>query len=85
MRLPDIRPGIERVYDRLKMSRRQQLFAKFFTVGLLMAVGAAGVIAGLPLLGLMIASESVVGVIICSLSVSFGAAFCLAGYLWFTL
>lgn len=85
MDLHNIHSAIQPYWERLKLSPKQKLFTKFFTVGVLMAFGAAGVISGVFLLGLMVASQSIIGIIISALSVSFGAGFVIAGYLWFTL
>jgi hypothetical protein len=85
MNLPDVRSRIRPYLNRLKLSPKQRLLSKFFCVGLLMAIGAAGVIAGLPLLGLMVASGMIVGVVLSAVSVAFGASLVVAGYIWFTL
>jgi hypothetical protein len=85
MQLLHIRSRIRPYWEQLKLSPKQKLLLKFFGVGILMALGAAGVIAGLPLLALMVVAKSIVGIIVSALAVAFGAALVLAGYLWFTL
>jgi hypothetical protein len=89
MRLSDIGSGISdysrSVLSRVTFSAKQVLFAKFFLVGLAMAFGAGGVIAGFPLLGLMVMEQAIIGIIISALTISLGAMITIGGYLWFTL
>jgi VIT1/CCC1 family predicted Fe2+/Mn2+ transporter len=50
-----------------------------------MTIGAAGVIAGLPILLLMVlGTQSITGIVVSSLAISFGLALVLTGYFWFT-
>jgi hypothetical protein len=76
---------IVQLWEWLKLSPKQKLFVKFISVGILMSIGGAGIVAGLPLLAVMMLEYSVVGVIVSALSVSFGLALVVAGYLWFTI
>lgn len=85
MELPDIRPHLRKLRARLTVSKRTKLLSKFVLFGLGMTIGAAGVIAGFPILLLMVlGTQSITGIVVSSLAISFGLALVLTGYFWFT-
>lgn len=71
--------------SRPTLTEKQRLAARILAVAALMVIGATGIMAGLPILALQIMAGSILGIVAASLSISTGAAFVFAGYIWFIL
>lgn len=63
----------------------QRLYAKFFIVGFLTALGVGAALAGAVLLLMSALAGTVLGVVLSALAVSLGGTTAVGGYLWFTL